>query len=172
MPVTTTLDRDYFRALRKLEPVQEQAYPAPEHTSRDPWPADFPAPGPVLQLQKLAESEGWAVRLQYSRNHTPRVDNGKPGAMAHHVVVQAFHPESRSRLVAHYVVPVRNPSGAKWLSTLIVSPTISPYAGCSITDAKQFIRWRSVDLDAIRVRNASKSKSTSKSTSKRRESGG
>jgi hypothetical protein len=77
--------------------------------------------------------------------------------MAHHVVLRMLHPESRARCIAHYVVPVSSPSGRKWLSVLIVSPTVAPFAGCSIMDAKDWIRlagrvlpgW----LDTIRHRN-------------------
>lgn len=174
--MTTVLDADYFRSLRKPEPEPEQAYPAPEHTSRDPWPEGFTTPGPVLQLRKLAETEGWSVRLQYSRGRMPHAGTGRPGALVHTVALQAFHPETRSRLVALYVVPVENPAGKKWDGVLISSPKIPPYAGCSITDGKAFLQARGRVLpswlDAIRARNAAKVKSPSRSTSKRRESGG
>lgn len=143
---------------REPEPDEvTESYPEPVHTSRQEWPADFAMPGPVATVQRLALDHGWSVGRSYSRNLTPRVDNGKPGAEGHHVVLRMIHPDSHARCIVHYVVPVRNPSGAKWLSILIVSPTVSPYVGCSITDAKEWIKvagralpgW----LDGVRHRN-------------------
>lgn len=152
--MTTTLDAEYFRALRKPEPEAEQVYPAPEWTSRQPWPADFPIPGPVVQLRKLAEAHDWAVRISYARGNPPHKATGKPGALVHTVALQCLHPETRARLVVMYSIPVENPSGKKWDGVLIASPTIPPYAGCSITEAKEYVKARGVmDLEPVKWRN-------------------
>lgn len=176
----TILDAAYFRSLRPAPEPEEQEYPEPEHTSRDPWPGDFPIPGPVVQLRKQAEAHGWAARVAYSRGWLPHRTSGAPTTKAHVVTVQCLHPESRARLLATYVIPVESPSGKKWDSVIITSPKIPPYAGCSITDAKQYLQaagrvlpsW----LDEIRARNAAKvekAKAAPKqSAGKRRESGG
>lgn len=175
----TVLDAAYFRSLRPAPEPEAQEYPAPEHTSRDPWPADFPIPGPVLQLRKQAEVHGWAVRVAYSRGWLPNRTTRKPGTRSHVVTVQCLHPESRARLLATYVIPVESPSGKKWDSVIITSPKIPPYAGCSITDAKQYLQaagrvlpsW----LEQIRERNAdkqAKAKAAPKRSGKRTEAGG
>lgn len=137
--MTTTLDRDYFRSMRKPEPEVAGPYPEPEHTSRDPWPEGFPVPGPVAKLRKLAESHGWSVRVTYSRGYPPHKSHGTPGAKIHAVAVQCFHPESRARLVAMYSIPVDKPAGKGWDGTVITGPNVPPYAGCSITDAHGYI---------------------------------
>lgn len=157
--MTTTLDAAYFRAMRKPAKQEEEAgpYPEPEHTSRDPWPEDFLEPGPVVKLRKLAESHGWAVRVTYARGYPPHKATGKPGALVHTVAVQCFHPESSARLVAMYAIPAGSPAGKKWDGVLIASSSIPPYAGCSITDAAEYVKasgrvlpsW----LEAVKWRN-------------------
>lgn len=154
--MTTVLDAAYFRSLRKPEPEAEPEYPAPEHTSRDPWPEDFPMPGPVAAVKAHAERHGWSVVATYSRGCLPHSSHGTPLALAHHVALRMVHPETGARCAALYSIPVDKPDGKKWTGILIASRTVSPYAGCSITDAREWLalagRMLPGWLDAVKRR--------------------
>lgn len=152
-------------------------YPAPEHTSRDPWPAGLVAPKAVTDLAKLGTTNGWATTTTYSRGCLPHATTGAPGPVADWFAVRMLHPETRARFVAIY--SVRGTAKA-WDSTLILSPSIPPYTGCNITEAKKLITVSGLVppsfLDEVRARLAgAKAKAKAapkKTTGKRTENGG
>lgn len=130
---------DYFRAIRrdaqgpaKVDPSVD--YPAPEHTSRDPWPDGLETPGPVANLRKLAESYGWSVRVMYSRGCHPHGTTGRPTAVSGWFGVQALHPESRARMVAVY-----GTRAASWNSVHLMTSREITSRG-TVTDALEFVR--------------------------------
>lgn len=69
----------YFAAKREVEVVSapvEVERPAAEHTTLQPWPEGFAAPGGAVRLQKAAEALRWEVRLGYSRAFRKTVGRG------------------------------------------------------------------------------------------------
>lgn len=132
---------DYFRAIRRDAAGPEKAdpsvdYPAPEHTSRDPWPSGLELPSPVARIRSVAEGNGWSVRVMYSRGRHPHGTHGRPTALSGWFGVQMLHPESRARVVAVY-----GTKAASWNSVHLMTRTEITSRG-SITDAQEFIALR------------------------------
>lgn len=172
---------DYWRAVRRGrdEPavaVEPEPYPAPEHTSRDPWPADFPVPSAVASVAKVATGAGWAVAQTYSRGCQAHKVTGVPGEVAHWVALRMLHPETRARVVMVYGIRVA--SGAKsWDSILLTRPG-QIITQANVSEAKGFIlaagrvlpSW--VDAITARVAAATAKAKAAPKAGKRTESGG
>lgn len=121
------------------------AFPAPEHTSRDPFPEDQEIPSAVLAMRKLAESAGWAVGLTYSRGWKTHAGTGKPTTLAHMLALRMFHPGTRMRAVAFYATPTAKRDW-KWDGILLTGPGVmAPYA--SQADLKDYLLDRGLVPD-------------------------
>lgn len=185
MTTTSTLehlhpsDPAYWKALRRCADPEPEAtdYPAPIHTSRDPWPTGVTEPRPVTLLARLGQDHGWATKVTYSRGCPPHATTGRPGPVADWFAVRMFHPDSRARFVAIYSV---RGSVKAWDGTLLTTPKIPPYLGCNITEGKAFVMAGGLVLpsfvDEVRQRISgaiAKAKAApKKATGKRREVAG
>lgn len=97
----------YFRLMAEAKDQRGQEVveqPAPEHTTRNPWPDDFVAPPVVVKLRVLAESLGWEVRMGYSRaylkegrGHVRRNGSGAVWALNDLVQVGVRRPSGTGR---------------------------------------------------------------------------
>lgn len=176
----------YYRAVRrdaqgpdKVDPAVN--YPAPERTSRDPWPAGLDMPGPVAGIKRVAEAHGWSARVLYSVGCHPHGTTGRPTAVASWFGVQMLHPESRARVVATY-----NGRSSTWSTVHLMTRGEITSQG-SITDAHEFVMlagrvlelrsWvaaRITQRERIAAERASRRppRESKAGTSKRRESGG
>lgn len=176
----------YFRAIRqdaqgpvKVDPSVD--YPAPEHTSRDPWPAGLDMPGPVAGIRRVAQSHGWSVRVLYSVGSHPHGTTGRPTAVASWFGVQMLHPGTRARVVAVY-----NGRSSTWSTVHLMTRGEITSQG-SITDAHEFVTlsgrvlelrtWvaaRITQRERVAKERALKRppRESKAGTSKRRESGG
>lgn len=114
-------------------------YPAAEHTSADPWPEDFVAPGPAVSLRVLAERHGWTVAMTYARGNKPHGTTGKPTALRHSVAVRMVHPETRRAAVAVTMSPVDKRDWS-WDTLLLWGADLPPFPHASITDLKEWIK--------------------------------
>lgn len=114
-------------------------YPAPEVSSRDPWPEDFVAPGPTVQLRTMAESHGWRAWMTYSRGHYPHGTTGEPTVLRHTVAVRMAHAGTEYAAYAIYASPVSVPAW-KWESIMLWGANLLPFPYASVTDAKEWIK--------------------------------
>lgn len=150
-----------YRSPAKAAPasVGEEPFPAPEHTSRDPWPVGFEPPRAARTLQATAEASGWEVSMTYSRGYVPHAATGRPTGLRHTVALRCRHRESGAQLVALTESPTDRLSWS-WKSIYVVGPGVPLFAGCSITDAKGFLADRGVVapswLQAVRSRESAK----------------
>lgn len=118
-------------------PQEVTAHPAPEHTSRDPWPDGVELPRAAATLKRHAEAAGWAVAQTYSRGWSVHGTTGKPSAYGERFALRMVHPDTRCRCIVFYWT---KPDGkTAFESALIVGPTLPPYAGCNVTEIKDFI---------------------------------
>jgi hypothetical protein len=132
------LTPEYYRAIRRDAQGPEKTdpsvdYPAPAHTSRDPWPEGVDMPGPVAGIKDAAERYGWAVNVMYSVGQHPHGTTGRPTAAASWFGVQMLHPESRARVVATY-----NGKSSTWSTVHLMTRGEITSQG-SITDAHEFV---------------------------------
>jgi hypothetical protein len=137
----------------EIEP--EQPHPAPEHTSRDPWPAGLELPAGAKRIKREAEHAGWAVGQTYSRGWSVHGVTGKPSAYGSRIALRMLHPETGNRCIVIYYT---KDSGTTALeSTFILGPGLPPYTGCNATEIKEFIILQGRVLpswvDAVRFRN-------------------
>jgi len=138
---------DHLRAQREaLEVAARPQYPAPEHTSRDPWPLDFVAPKATVSLRLLAERAGWNVAMTYARGCPPHGTTGRPTALRHSVAVRLVHPETRRAGYAVYVSPVASVSWT-WDTVALWGADATLFPHASVTDAKEWIMARG-EVDA------------------------
>lgn len=150
-------DPDYWRALKA--PAEEVRaileHPAPEHTSRDPWPAGLELPQGARLLRKEAEHAGWAVSQQYSRGWSVHGITGQPSAYGARIALVMRHPETGNRCVVVYWTKTDGKTAFE--SAIILGPGLPPYAGCNATEAKEFViiagRVLPAWVDAVRWRN-------------------
>lgn len=138
-PMEVIADRLAAECRALEEAASAVTYPTPEHSSRDPWPVDFVAPGPVAQLRMLAERAGWDVTMTYSRGHYPHGTTGQPTALRHTVAVRVVHQEAGYGGYAIYASPVAKP-GWTWLSVMLWGRDLPPFHLASITDMKAWIQ--------------------------------
>jgi hypothetical protein len=138
--------RAAYDALQAEQLRAAREYPPPEHTSRDPWPEDFVAPGPAVSLRLLAEKAGFTVTMTYARGYTPHAVTGRPGALRHSVAVRMIHPETKRAGVAVYVSPVTKADWS-WDTVMIWGATEPFFPYASITDMKDWIKARG-EVDA------------------------
>lgn len=129
----------YFRGL--VKPVEvERVRPAPEASSRAPWPDGVLAPGPVLKLAEEAREAGWEVALAYSRGFGAyRVRQWQREEMIS--VRISGHPLTERRCFAIY----RRTAGAKpgawaWSQVYLWGPDLFPFGLCNITELRDFIQ--------------------------------
>lgn len=113
-------------------------HPAPERTSRQRWPDDFPAPGPVLKLAEQARGWGWKVIMTYSRGHGQHGTTGKPTALVHLIALKfGLHPRTDDQAYAIYRKPVKGGSWG-WSSVYASGPKLPPVA-LSFTDLREWL---------------------------------
>lgn len=134
---------EYWRAVRvgsKIKPetdAEPEPYPAPEHTTNDPWPDDFTLPRAVATVRSAAKASGWVVAQTYSRGRQPHKRLGIPGAPSHWVALRMFHPETRARAVMVYAIRVEDGTRG-WDSILLTLPgTI--ISGANVTEVREFL---------------------------------
>lgn len=136
------------RAESEVELAAE--HPDPEHTSRDPWPADVELPAGAARLKRDAEAAGWAVGQTYSRGWSVHGVTGKPCAYGARIALRMLHPETGNRCIVIYKDGTAE-------STFILGPNLPPYVGCNLTEAKEFValagRVLPSWLDAVKWRN-------------------
>lgn len=142
---------DLYQKLRAEREALEAAaravtYPTPEHTSRDPWPDDFVAPGPAVSLRLLAESHGFTVAMTYARGYPPHRTTGRPTSLRHSVAVRLVHPQTRRAGYAVTTSPVAK-LGWTWDSVMVWGTDVPPFPYASITDMKEWIKARG-EVDA------------------------
>ncbi|HEU4753931.1 MAG TPA: hypothetical protein VFU47_12555 [Armatimonadota bacterium] len=182
----STLERftpRWWRAVRSgskvkpEEPEQVPEHPAPEHTSRDPWPSGFTIPWAVTRMTRTAQAHGWAVGRTYARG-TRMQATGKPGPLVESVALRMLHPETRCRAVLVYEIPAG--AGAKgWSTCLVWGPNLPPFAEANVTEVREYLAARGRVhpswVAAIRERVASaeaKRKAAPKRSARAREVGG
>lgn len=112
-------------------------HPAPEVTSRHPWPDGFEIPAAVRWLRRDAEECGWYVRLQYARGMAVHVKSGKPTSLVQSVAMRFARFDGRGA-VAVYQSPVARRSWT-WVMVHVFSPDVQPFAGMNISDLREYL---------------------------------
>lgn len=111
--------------------------PAPEHTSRDPWPTGLQAPKGARDLASLATSAEWVVTLTYARG--PRLDKrGQLSGIFHSILVRGARPGCQ--FIAAYVCSVDG-EARRWVGdgVLITRGDCGIFPHASITDLKGWV---------------------------------
>ena len=121
----------------------DPGYPAPEHTSRDPWPSDFVAPGPAVSLRMLAELHGFTVAMTYARGYTPHATTARPGILRHSVAVRMRNLETRRAGYAVTSSPTTHADWS-WSSVMLWGADCQVFTSASITDMKEWIKVQGV----------------------------
>jgi hypothetical protein len=145
------------------------SWPAPLHTSRDPWPEGFPVPLGAKSLIKLAESQGWLVAGTYAKGY---VEEGRRGrtkgepVLAHSVAVRfrrrfnAGH-ERGGWVIWESYVDLAKPDW-KCRSTMVYGTDHWPVPGhLGVTQVQEYLKaesWTGAEVarwvEAIKVRTA------------------
>lgn len=120
-----------------LHPPIEVPYPAPVVSSRQE--SAFLVPTPVLALAEFARENGWEVRVQYAQGYPPHASTGRPGALKDSIaVIFGGHPITDRRAYACYEKTAGG-SAWTWNGIQISGPDVTPYAGCGVTELKEFL---------------------------------
>lgn len=128
------------------------SWPAPIHTSRDPWPAGFKVPSGAATLAKLAEAEGWLVQLTYAQGFTPHGVTGEP-VQIHSVAVRFRRSYADGRVRGGFVIyEAKVVDKLSWAAKSIMAwgtdhwPLVSVL---NVTQAQEYVRrhgWTGVDI--------------------------
>lgn len=134
---------DFAAALQRPEPrAWPERDPEPEHTTRDPFPDDFPLPSALVSLVKKARSCGWEVRVGYSRAQRRAVRIGS------YDLVETLGVWGMSHGWRFSAMYERKPNGApsaqawKWGSISLWADGKFPFSYASVTDLKQWLEAR------------------------------
>lgn len=125
-----------LRAEREAAAPTYEPLPAPEHTSRDPWPTGFTVPRGARDLGRIAEQCGWAITITYARG--PRLDRrAQLSGIFHSVCVRGVRPGRQ--FIASYVCPVEG--AQKWSGdgVLLTRGEEGIFPRASVTDLKEWI---------------------------------
>jgi hypothetical protein len=130
-------DLDARRAWQEREDAAVvEPPPEPEHTSRDPWPADVVPPKGVRDLDAWATFHGWTVELTYARG--PWI--GARGIKTvHSICVRCYLPGRVA--VATYTAPV---GVNRWVygGALVAGGPVGIYPRCNVTDFREYLEHR------------------------------
>jgi hypothetical protein len=133
---------DFAASLVRPEPrAWPENDPAPEHTTRDPFP-DMPLPTALAALKKKAEAAGWEVRVGYSRAKRRAVKIGSYDLVE---TLGVWGEGHGWRFSAMYE---RKPEGAvsaqawKWGSISLWADGKFPFSYASVTDLKEWLAVR------------------------------
>jgi hypothetical protein len=129
----------YFRDLApKEEPVAVR--PAPEVSSRAPWPGDFgPPPGPVLKLAQDGREAGWEVLTAYSRGYG-LMYRGSWQCEERISLRFGLHPKTGRQAYAIYRRTAGEKAGAwTWHQVYLWGPDLTPFGLCTVTDLRYFL---------------------------------
>jgi hypothetical protein len=97
-------------------------------------------PSSVMKLAEFAREYSWEVRTQFSQGCIPHATTGRPSALKDLIGLRfGAHPMTQRQA---YAVYSRNASGGAWTwsSIMIWGPDLPPFAGCGITELKEFLR--------------------------------
>jgi hypothetical protein len=162
--------------------VEPLPFPAPEASSRTPWPTELEVPSSVLKLRWEAEQKwGWLVKTQYARGRMPHATTGRPGALVHTVALRfGGHRLTGRQAYAVYRSPVARLAWA-WGGVWIWGPDLPPFGQCGVTELREFLidggrvhgRWMD-DIRQRKVEQAQRVKATAAARPKKstKESGG
>lgn len=112
--------------------VREAAFPAPEHTSADPWPEEVKEPRAVQGLRLLAVMYGCETRVQYSRGYAMHISTARPLQLCHHIGVRIRRSDGAAAY-AVYRKPVAGDASWKW------SNIRTPLARMTLEELKAWI---------------------------------
>jgi hypothetical protein len=128
--------------------AERPPFPAPEVTSRDPWPKGWVMPAAALSLASDARGWGWQAVTQYARGQMPHAITGRPGTPAHTVAVRlGGHARTDRQAYAVYRSPVSRPAWT-WSSVQIWGPDLPPFGQCGVTELRE---WLSLAGDVPRL---------------------
>lgn len=103
-------------------------------------------PGAVRTLAREAREAGWDVTVWHSIGCLPHATTGRPGPEKDHWAVVVVQPAARAYAVY---------AGVGWHSVAVWDQARAPFAGCSVTDLREFLagpRREQGWYDAIRAR--------------------
>lgn len=128
----------------RTQPAKREEYPAPLVTSKEPFPGLPSWPTAALKLAESAREASWKVIRGYSRGCFPHARTGHPGGLKEVVSLRfGRHPMTDRQAYAVYsrgMTPAGRAQGAwTWSSIMIWGPDLPPYAGCGITELKQYL---------------------------------
>lgn len=112
-------------------PVERQAFPTPEVTSRDEWDGTG-CPSPVLKLAEKARAASWVVRVQRSRGCAPHATTGRPGAVKWRYALVLGREDGRWSAYAVHVE-------GSWPSVMLWGATRPWFPHASVTDLAEYI---------------------------------
>lgn len=128
-------------------------YPAPEWSSRDPWPDGVAEPSAVAKLRADGSGWGWTVRTQYSRGRVPHATTGRAG-----VVRDAFALRFGCHALAAGRAAYAVHRGGVWDGVWVWGPDLPPFGMCGVTELREYLehagRMDAAWLKTIRDRRA------------------
>jgi hypothetical protein len=130
--------RAYFKALVKVEEL-DPVRPAPEVSSRDPWPQTIEIPSAVVKLEQDARKAGWQVDLAYSRGFGTY--RSKAWQREEMISVRCHgHPDSLRRAFAVYRRTSGKVAGAwSWQQIYLWGPDLPWFGLCNVTELRDFL---------------------------------
>lgn len=129
----------YFRDLAPKADAEPLPRPAPEATSRDPWPDGVATPSAVLKLAQDAREAGWEVLTAYSCGYGVMY-RGSWQREERIGIRFGLHPLTDRRAYAVYRRTAGEKPGAwAWDQVYLWGPDLPPFGLCSVTDLRDFL---------------------------------